>query len=86
VALFLRTLPAEARLSRRPGDEAEWSIQTELLAQLVEVTSVSSSGRQLRKPIEVDRPLTLKAQRPGKAQGFAAAIAQAQEAGRVRVG
>lgn len=84
VVLLVRTLPAEARLSRRAGDESEWSIQTELLAQLVEVTSVSTAGRQLRKPIEVTRPDTLRAS--SGTRGFDAIIAQAQAAGRVRVG
>lgn len=84
MALYLRTLPAEARLSRRSGDEFVWSIQTELLAQLVEVTSVSTAGRRLRKPIEIQRPDSLRPH--NETTGFRAALAQAQSAGRVRVG
>lgn len=33
-----------------------WTVTDDLLALLVEVTSVSASGRQLKKPIEVPRP------------------------------
>ena len=84
MALYLRTLPAEARLSRRVGDDIEWSMQTELLAQMVEVMSVGTAGRQLRKPIEIPRPGSLRTK--NKAVGYKAAIAQAQAQGRVRVG
>lgn len=84
MALYLRTLPAEARLSRRSGDDTVWSLQTELLAQLVEVTSVGTAGRQLRKPIEIKRPDTLR--QKNKAVGLKAVLAQEQAAGRLRVG
>lgn len=33
-----------------------WSVTDDLLALLIEVSSVTASGRQLRKPIEVPRP------------------------------
>lgn len=82
--MYVRTLPAEARLARRDGDEAEWGTRTELAAQTLEVLSVMASGRQLRKPIEVTRPASLKP--AGKQRGLAAAVAAAQAAGRVRTG
>jgi hypothetical protein len=84
VALLLRTLPPEARLSRRSGDDSAWDPQTELLAQLVEVMSVSAAGRQLRKPVQVPRPEWMRP--AGTKRGFRDVIAAAQVAGRVRVG
>lgn len=33
-----------------------WTVTDDLLALLIEVSSVTASGRQLRKPIEVPRP------------------------------
>lgn len=84
MALYMRTLPAEARLSRRPGDNTEWSLNTELLAQLVEVVSVFAADRRLKKPVELKRPDSVT---PEKAPvGVEAAFAAAKAAGRVRVG
>lgn len=36
--------------------ESPWRVETELLAQLVEVMSVLASERRLKKPLEVPRP------------------------------
>jgi hypothetical protein len=33
-----------------------WSVTDDLLALLIEVSSVTASGRQLKKPLEVPRP------------------------------
>ncbi len=57
--MLLRSLPAEARLARLPGDEVVWSTNTELLARLVEEISILSSDRRRKKPLEIPRPGTL---------------------------
>lgn len=40
-----------------------WTVTDDLLALMVEVSSVTASGRQLKKPIEVPRPKRNKAPR-----------------------
>lgn len=34
----------------------DWTVEQELMALLIEVTSVAAAGRQLRKPIDIPRP------------------------------
>lgn len=41
-------------LDERLGEE--WTVTDDLLAMLIEVSSVTASGRQIKKPIEVPRP------------------------------
>jgi hypothetical protein len=47
-----------------------WTVTDDLLALLIEVSSVTASGRQLKKPIEVPRPDVSK---PAKAAASAPA-------------
>lgn len=60
--VLVKGLPPDA-LVRVPVEERgrePWTAYHELIAQLVEVTSVGISGRQLRKPIQVPRPKKAK--------------------------
>lgn len=43
-----------------------WDLKTELIAQLLEVTSVGIAERKLKKPLEVPRPEHLSRKRKGK--------------------
>ena len=45
-------------MDERLGEE--WTVTDDLLALLVEVTSVSAADRKLRKPIQVPRPADAK--------------------------
>ncbi len=49
-------LPPEARLAREDPTEPEWGVTEELLAQMVEVLSVSASDRRLKEPRTIPRP------------------------------
>lgn len=68
----MRELPEDGRLAEAvrgtPLSEV-WTVDRELMAQLVEVASVSASrAHRLRKPVEVNRPKKrAKAVSPGEA-------------------
>ncbi len=52
-------MPKDACIRSTPEDrlgEKGWSIEHDLLALLVEVTSVPAAGMQLKKPITLKRP------------------------------
>lgn len=58
--VLVKGLPPEA-LIRIPADERgrghePWTAYHELLAQLVEVTSIGAAEHRLKKPIKVNRP------------------------------
>jgi hypothetical protein len=53
---MLRRLPETARLAHPAGEHAPWSVQDELLAQLLEEVSVVASQRQRKEPLRVPRP------------------------------
>lgn len=54
--VLMHALPPEARSARENPDEQPWGVVEELLAQVVEVTSVTASGRQMSEPRQVPRP------------------------------
>ncbi|MER8103298.1 hypothetical protein [Kitasatospora sp. NPDC094016] len=54
-------MPEQARTRRAPGERAWWGFQEELLAQLVELTSVYAADRRLAEPLAVPRPNTVRA-------------------------
>jgi hypothetical protein len=58
----MRGLPAESLLRTTPEQRSQekWTVETELLAQLVEETSVVSSGHKRKKPLKVPRPDHIK--------------------------
>lgn len=87
--MLLRALPAEARLSRLPGDEVAWSTDTELLARLVEEVSVLAADKRRKKPLEVPRPRSVIAvaeSSRSKVRGLRGLTQFAAEQGRVRHG
>ena len=89
MAVLLRSLPAEARLSRLPGDEVVWTSSEELLARLLEETSVLVADKRRKQPLEIPRPLTVsqvEEQAKPKARGLSGLLAIANETGRVRSG
>lgn len=56
--MLIKGLPRDA-LVRTPESERgrdPWTAELELMAQLIEVVSITASGKQLRKPIKVPRP------------------------------
>ena len=56
--MLIKTLPAEA-LVRTPVEErgrAPWTAELELMAQLIEMTSVLAADRRIKKPVKVPRP------------------------------
>lgn len=73
-------------MSRKANSEY-WSADRELLAQLIEVTSIVASDRKLKKPIEVKRPKAVQ-QETKKSRGIQGHLAIARawsNKGRVRV-
>lgn len=57
--MLLSRLPRDARTWKRTTESdgsEDWGLTEELLALLIEVTSVSGSGKQLKKPIDIPRP------------------------------
>jgi hypothetical protein len=83
VAVLLRTLPIEARLARRPGDELVWTMDTELLARVVDEVSILAADRRRRAPVQTPRPTSVT--RAGQGKGVRSLVAQAAAQGRVRV-
>lgn len=60
--MLLDGLPDEAALSLPRGERWDgWDIRTELLAQIVEVASVSAAGKELSATREIPRPDRLTA-------------------------
>ena len=86
--MLINRLPREA-LVRTPVDErgrAPWTAELELVAQLIEMTSVLAADRRIKKPVKVPRPnqptkrrMPTTAARPGQPQAgvsaYGAAIA-----------
>lgn len=65
---LVRTTP---ELRRRLREMRLWTNDTELLAQILEMTSVMASRMQLRKPVDVPRPEWM---RPSGSAGIAHAM------------
>jgi hypothetical protein len=88
LAALIRTLPAEARLARIPGDDVKWTVETELLACIVEEVSVLAADRRRRKPLEIPRPGSINQARDQssgtKVRGLRGLLQVAADAGRVR--
>ncbi len=64
-------MPRDACIRTTPEDrlgEEKWSVETDLLALLVEVSSVTASGRQIKKPLEIPRPKRAATPRPTSAE------------------
>lgn len=56
--MLIKGLPRDA-LVRTPVEErgrAPWTAELELMAQLIEMTSVLASERRIKKPVKVPRP------------------------------
>jgi hypothetical protein len=53
---LLDALPPDARSRRKDPDDEPWGVTEELLAQLVEMTSVVAAERRLKEPILLPRP------------------------------
>ncbi len=60
--MLLKGLPPDALLRTAPEDRVQdrWSVETELLAQIVEVVSVVASERRLKDTVKVPRPQHLR--------------------------
>jgi hypothetical protein len=65
VALAER-LPKDAciRTTHEQRFGEDWTVERELMALLIEITSVTAAGKQLRKPIQVPRPKSDKQRGP----------------------
>ena len=87
--VLLRALPAEARLSRLPGDDVVWTTREELLTRIWEELSVLSADNRRKKPLEIPRPVTVsqaEEEAKPKARGLSGLLAVAGEKGRIRSG
>lgn len=87
MGVLLRGLPAEARLARLPVDPVVWTTRDELLARLLEETSVLAADKRRKKPLELPRPASIReAEEEAKptVNGLTGLVAMAEAAGRVR--
>lgn len=60
--MLLKGLPPDALLRTAPEDRVRdrWGVETELLAQLVEVVSVVAAERKIKDTVKVPRPPHLR--------------------------
>lgn len=75
--MLIERLPPAALLRQTPEQlehelEPEWTVEMELMARLIEVVSITASGRQLKDPIKIPRPGDKKAQQTTPAQAAVA--------------
>lgn len=87
--MLIRTLPAEARLAREAGDEAVWTVETELLTCVLEEVSVLAADHRRKRPLEIPRPGAVQRARDrsgggAQARGLRGLVAVAADAGRLR--
>lgn len=63
--MLIKALPTSALVRTPVADRGRepWTAYHELLAQLVELTSVSASEHRIKKPVKVPRPHHTKSQR-----------------------
>lgn len=74
---LMRGLPADALLRRDSSEIGadRWGLTEELLAQVVEITSVIAAERRLKQPVELPRPGQLRARTdPAGAGGMGRAV------------
>lgn len=64
-------LPKDAciRTTAEQRTREEWTVELELLTQLIEVTSISAAGMQLRQPITIPRPEHIRRQNKARESG-----------------
>jgi hypothetical protein len=68
LSVLIKGLPSESLLRTDPEDRSldRWSVNTELLAQLLEVTSVGVAERRLKDPVKIPRPTHLAKHRKAR--------------------
>lgn len=70
-------------MQEHPG-KPQWGYLEELVAQLIELTSVMAAERRLAKPIEAPRPDHIKPAKKGKGMGFREMLAHLKANGGAR--